>query len=307
MQPTHRAFGLTWSIGFDLPAFDRIDDTPCPYGESADVVVVEGSVRRPGADADWAGPVRAIDGPDVVFGSPAGPARIRVTGGQRIVLDRRDSSDEAVALLLMGPGPAIVLHQRGALPLHGSGVVTEAAGLLLVGHSGAGKSTVLGALVNRGYPAVCDDLAAVTVDGGVARVHPGTNVVKVWADSAESLGWPTEGLSRVRQELTKYLRPLAPRAGEAVRLTTVYCLSTHNDSKVVLEERLRAAKVNTLLDHTWQKMVVRRMGLQGQHFQRVVEVAGQVRVVAVRRPQGVPVEESGVVEEILADHTRAGG
>lgn len=300
MQPTHRAFGLTWAIGFDLPAFTRLDGSIAEC--SADVVIEEGPVSRPGPSADWAGPLRAVEGPDIVFGSPAGPARIRVTGGRRIVLDRRGSSDEAVALLLMGPGPAIVLHQRGALPLHGSGVISGSGALLVIGHSGAGKSTTLGALLNRGYPVLCDDLAAVTVDDDVAYVHPGTQVVKVWADSAASLGWPTDGLSRVREELTKYLAPIPNQAVGPARLASVYCLSTHNGSEVVLEERRQTAKFNALLDHTWQKMVVRRMGLQGNHFRQAVQVANRVRVVAVRRPQGVPVEESGLVEAILADH-----
>jgi len=202
----------------------------------------------------------------------------------------------------MGPGAAFVLHQRGVLPLHGSGIVTDHGAVLFVGHSGAGKSTLTGAFIDRGFPVVGDDLAAVSVPAdGHPTVAPGTTTLKMWADSVESLGWNTDGLERVRPELAKFVVPVRGRVDAPVRLAAIYHLGTHNGRTVVFEPRERAAKFNTVLDHTWQKMTVKRMGLHGIHFRRAVAIADAVPVVGVRRPDGVAVHDSGIVDLILAD------
>jgi hypothetical protein len=299
---THRAFGLTWAIPFDFPPFAVVED-----GGPADIVVVEQDVPRPAADANWAGPLRAVEGSQITFGMPDA-ARMLITDGNRIAFERHDTcTEESLRLLLMGPGAALLLHQRGRLPLHGSGIVTEKGAILLVGHSGAGKSTTLGALMDRGYPVLCDDLAAVDLDAsGRAVVYPGTQVMKVWSDSAESLGWATDGLPRVRPEFEKFVVTLREQTTEAMPLVAVYQLSTHNEPDVVLTPKTSTAKFNALLDHTWQKMTVKRMGLHGQHFERIVAVANQVRVVQVKRPVGVPIDENGLVDMLVADFNSAG-
>ncbi len=299
---THRAFGLTWHVPFDFPAFNTVDadgsDAP------ADVEVVEAEVPPVSAQAQWAGPLRAVENRCVTYGMPDA-ARMLISDGDRIAFQRHPGgSDEAFRLALMGPASALVLHQRGALPLHGSGIVTERGAILILGHSGAGKSTTLGAFMDRGYAVLCDDLAAVALTAeGRAVVFPGTRVLKVWADSAASLGWRTDGLPRVRTELEKYLVPLSGQSPDPVPIAAIYQLSTHNGREVQMRPRERAAKFNALLDHTWQKMTVKRMGLHMEHFQHVVAIANQVPVIQVLRPDGVPIDRSDLVERIEADFT----
>ena len=302
-RATHRAFGVTWAIPFDFPPYARIDDA---VGTDADVVIVEEPVPPAAADAIWAGPLRAVTGSAITYGMPD-EGRMRITDGNRIGFERLDGcTDEALRLLLMGPGAALILHQRGRLPLHGSGIVIDTpdgpAAILLVGHSGAGKSTTLGAFMDLGYPVLCDDLAAVDLDeDGRAVVYPGTQVMKVWSDSAQSLGWQTDGLPRVRPELEKFIVPLREQGSDAVPLVAIYQIVLHNEPDVVLTEKSSAAKFNALLDHTWQKMTVKRMGLHRQHFEHIVAVANQVRVVQVKRPDGVPITDHDLVDRIIAD------
>lgn len=297
LPATHTAFGVTWHLPMDFPPF-----APVEGFHPADVVVVEEPVPRPSPQADWAGPLRAVENGSVTFGVP-GAGRMRITGGNRIGFERHDDwTEESIRLMLMGPGAALVLHQRGVLPLHGSGVVTDHGAVLVVGHSGAGKSSTLGAFVDRGFTVLCDDLAAVTLeDDGTALVHPGTQVVKLWADSAASLGWDTEGLERVRPELEKFMVPLRHRGDAPVPLAAVYQVTAHNQPTLEMMVRERAAKFNVLLDHTWQKMTVKRMGLHGSHFTRATTIADSIRVVTIRRPEGVSVAENGLLDAILTD------
>jgi hypothetical protein len=258
------------------------------------------------------------------FGLP-GVARLLVRGGNEILVERQPDpgggaspklnpggaaspkldpggaaspklkdDDEMVRLLLIGTGAALLLHQRGLLPLHASAVVTPAGAALFMGHSGAGKSTLLNEFLRRGYPMLAEDLAAVRLDAdGVAWVEPGVQITKLWADSAAELGHSTEGLPRVRTEMKtemntaieKFVLPVADKlTRDAAPLAAIYLLSSHNQPTIHLEERRDARKFNALLDHTWQKLVVKRMGLHTAHFQRAIAVANQARIVRVQRP-----------------------
>ena len=103
--------------------------------------------------------------------------------------------------------------------------------------------------------------------------------------SAAVLEQTTEGLARVRPQLEKYVVPIGHAlATEAAPVAAIYVLSLHNQDHVALVEQRDARKFNALLDHTWQKLVVKRMDLHRAHFQQVTAVAAQTRITRVQRP-----------------------
>ncbi len=296
----HYAYGLLWQMPLACPEL-RV----APVGSATDVTVQYGELPPAPAHALAAGPLRQVTPEETRFGLP-GVARLLVRSGNEIIIERQpDADDEMIRLLLLGTGAALLLHQRGVLPLHASAVVTPAGAVLFMGHSGAGKSTLLNEFLRRGYSMLAEDLAAVRLDAaGVAWVEPGVQVTKLWADSAAALGQPTEGLPRVRAELEKYVLPVTDALADApARLAAIYVLASHNQPHVHLEERRDARKFNALLDHTWQKLVVKRMGLHGAHFQRAIAVANQARIVRVQRPDdGFRLKE--LADAVEADFTK---
>ena len=293
----YAAYGLVWRMPLACPEL-RV----APASAAADVIVQYGQVPPPPAHASAAGPLRQVTPGEARFGLP-GVARLLVRGGNEILIERRpEADDDMVRLLLVGTGMALLLHQRGLLPLHASAIVAPAGAVLFMGHSGAGKSTLLNEFLHRGYPMLAEDLAAVRLAAdGAAWVEPGVQTTKLWADSAAVLGQPTDGLVRVRPELEKFVVPVdGPLATAPVRLAAIYTLASHNEPAIILEERRDARKFNALLDHTWQKLVVRRMGLHTAHFQRAIAVANQARIVRVLRPdEGFRLQE--LADAIEAD------
>ena len=88
---------------------------------------------------------------------------------------------EAVARILLGPGMAALLSMRGAVVLHGGAVAVDGRAILILGNSGAGKSTFVAAMVAAGAAFLTEEVAALA-DG---------------ADGFEVLpGYPRIGLSR---------------------------------------------------------------------------------------------------------------
>ena len=88
--------------------------------------------------------------------------------------------------------------------MHGSVITEGETGILLTGHSGAGKSTTAHRFLAKGYHLVTDDVAATYFQDDAALVAPAYGHQKLWEDVLPSSGI---GYTRVNREVdgrTKY-------------------------------------------------------------------------------------------------------
>jgi hypothetical protein len=191
----YRHFGLTVEANVALPARAETGLGP------ADVLVeVTRARERPQVDPPW-----------LAVGEQAGVWRAPVDSGSRLRLQFASAEDswadfligdrgESVRLtladsadlddaceLLMASVFSCVLVQRGLTCLHASVVSIEDRAIALVGHKGAGKSTLALALARAGGRLVSDDVAAVSMRDGVWGVAVGRPALRMRPDSAASL------------------------------------------------------------------------------------------------------------------------
>ncbi|WP_428410164.1 hypothetical protein [Hyphococcus sp.] len=68
---------------------------------------------------------------------------------------------EMLGLPVLGPIMATVLHYKGYLVIHGSGLVMDGKLNVFIGHRGAGKSTTAACLLERGHQLFSDDLIVI--------------------------------------------------------------------------------------------------------------------------------------------------
>ncbi|MDJ0752148.1 MAG: hypothetical protein QNJ45_01415 [Ardenticatenaceae bacterium] len=275
------AFGLTWSLPFDCPELQPLDEERPP-----DVRVCLGDIPIRLKQARPAGPLMQVSPEKVLFYFP-GIGRYLVQGGREIIIDPENGVDHQVRLFLLGTVSALLLRQRGLLTLHASGVVAPKGAVLFMGHSGSGKSTLLASFLGRGYPMITDDLSAVAVNGAAPVVLPSFPNMKMWADSLALMGRESAGLKRVRSvDLDKFSVPVQVEMAPApVPLHAIYVLQPLNETELRLEPLAQAKKFNVFLDHTWQKLSLKRQGRHITHFQQVTAVANRVRVRRAYRPQ----------------------
>lgn len=128
--------------------------------------------------------------------------RILIESGTRVTCAvALGGSHRALGTALSSVGFAALLSQRGRICLHASAAEKDGRAFLIAGPSGVGKSTIVTALLERGYRMVSDDITVIDrgSDGNVWAV-PSFPAVRLLSDSVEVLqprGGAREGVDRL--------------------------------------------------------------------------------------------------------------
>jgi hypothetical protein len=219
----YRIAGLTVSSDVEMPgAYSEASD-PGP----ADIQIAAEPVPRVLEGAMAVGPTWAM-GPDQFLLRIPGIARFLLTGGRAIAYELEPAAGPGdVAAFLIGTAFGVLLHQRGLVVLHASGVELNGRAALFLGASGAGKSTLAAALAQRGYPLVTDDFCVVSPDpDGRPIVHPDGRLPKLWAQAIKHLDLGERQGRPVRGRLAKFYmeRMAAPTNVRPLPIGPVYAL-----------------------------------------------------------------------------------
>lgn len=220
-------FGLL--IESEVPLDEIVD--PCEPAGDADIRIVRMSPEQADAlvagaepysqvadaDAVWLQVLRAPDA--YILRWPEGLDVAIPDDGTTLLVAERGPLKDSVARLLLGHAISFALPAHGMETFHASIVDVDGEAIMLVGDSGAGKSTMVATMCLAGGRLIADDVAAVRLgsDGRPMAVPAGA---KVWIapDIAAGLGL-ADGESFGRPH--KVAAPLAV-APEAVPLTRVY-------------------------------------------------------------------------------------
>jgi hypothetical protein len=171
-------------------------------------------------------------------------------------------------------------YLAGALSLHGSAVRLASGALVLVGQSGAGKSTTAAALVQRETAAfLADDVAPIDWDGAVPFVSPVKDSFWLLDDTRAWLGM-ARGRSR-KSRLTP-----RERSSAAVPLTAVVHLEFDDSLNDLELTRLKGQETFLVLSQAhvcfpWDEAEAR------EHLEQRARLASAVPVFRMRRPRSL--------------------
>jgi len=228
-------------------------------------------------------------------------ARCLISHGGRIRVTPAAFATEAdirFAILNGALGPA--LHQRGVFVLHASAIDTPTGAVAFAGHSGIGKSTMVLAMMRQlGAKVLCDDIAAVTLQGDPAEavIDAGIPTINVWRDAAMHLGCPVDESRAIRPAIPKFMVSVGtgqqPHSGRRP-LNAVVLLEAHNESGFDLQTLTGKSAFAALRRYT-RGLRVAELVQRTAHFNMVSHLARAVRISLVRRPKA----EVGSIDRLV--------
>lgn len=283
---TYSAYGLQLFSDIRFPELDECTCSPLDdFGKEGPVYIQYGEVSPFPQAAECHQSYFSVEGNRITLDYP-GVARFAISEGVRLTVDPSpDVEDGTLHTYILGIGLAVLLHQRGHLVLHASGISVNGGASLFVGQKGAGKSTLTAAFTEHGFPFVTDDIAPLepSVDGG-RSVRVGLPLQKLWPDALHHLGRNPGSLPRLHSAVEKRLDRVHGRALRGtVPVGALYVLEYGPDLRITPLDGYHAFQ--EIVKHSFiPSNMIREMG-QAEHFALCDAVLRDIPLFRVQRPK----------------------
>ena len=212
-----------------------------------------------------------------------------MTAGRVIEVELELGAEERDATgFVLGTAFGILLHQRGALVLHGAAVAKNGRAIAICGASGAGKSTLAAALCRAGCSFVTDDLCVIGVDEKSRPVVlPDGRRLKLWKEAIDKLDLVARQGEVVREQFQKfYIEPFETN-DQPAKLSAIYVL---RDARPPLEagiESMALPDAMRMLDYEAYRPGLRaKIGQKPEMLRQAASLLGHTKVFRLVRPRG---------------------
>ncbi len=285
----YEAFGYGLGSDFPIPELTEANLEPTLHVTVSDVRVASRPDR-----SSWS----YVEGPHVYLGWK-GVGEFVVEPGQISVHPEPSASLERVRMFLLGAVMGVLLHRAGLLVLHGSAIRSGDGAVVLLAPKWGGKSTTAGALVERGWEPVSDDLVAIDFSESELRVRPAFPQLKLWPDSLQALGKDSAAIPRIHPEFEKRDFRVGGRFGtEPVPLRAVFLLE--RAAALSIEALDPLAALHAVMGHWYcarfEYETLVSLGLSSQ-FQGSTKLAHSVDCFRLEQPASL--ERIGEVAEAV--------
>jgi hypothetical protein len=298
-------YGLRVLSAFKLPELAAANMGP--ESASAQVYIHKGGVGPVSQEAVSIGPGQWACGSAVWLHYDA-TCRMLVRDGCEIVVEpSAHVDDRVIRQLVLGNGLAVILHQQGFLVLHGSAVAVDKSAVAFLGFSGAGKSTMTGALIDRGHAFVADDVVAVDMtDAARPIVFPAFPQLKLHPEAARALLRSASHSVPLHPDTPKLGRTVAAGFSQApLPLGAVYVLEESSRSNEPEIERLKSAQAMfSLIRHSYAAGLLAAQGPSRRHFEQCASLVRHIPISRLKRALRLP-ELPGVARLVEQDCPRA--
>ena len=210
-------------------------------------------------------------------------------GDHVIVEPYQNAEPKSIRLFLLCNAMAAIIHQRKLIPLHASGIVYNDGVVLIVGQSGAGKSTTIKALGNKGHQIFTDDVCVLKLHGNKILVIPSYPMMKLWESSFDllelgnindhhkiSLAFNKFGLFFHDKFILKWMR--------VSKIFNIVKSGFENGVSIQKLKGLEAFKI--IGENTYRNHYIDHMKLNRLHFEMVAGLLQQSDVFKISRPDG---------------------
>ena len=198
------------------------------------------------------------------------------------------ADEDWVKLYLNGQVLVALLHQRKIINFHASSFIHDGRGVMVLGDTGAGKSSLTVSFVLSGAGFLSDDLTPVIFREGIPYILSINRRVKIREGTALQLNIERGSLADAEAGTGKKYLTLGSAEVEDHKLYTVMRIETGDVQEPVFVEPTATDNFSLLRSEICSWEILAGMPeTETEYLQQLVKIVEQVRVVKVIRPVNI--------------------
>lgn len=212
---------------------------------------------------------------------------IQVNNGNDIqVFHAQHASFDALLPFILGRALGYALVQRNIVAVHGSGLCLNSKGIIIAGHSGAGKSTTSECLQAHGARFIADDTCSITENNGICYIHMAYPQKKISTSMARELGYDLSKCKKILDERDKRCIDVPPaQCIEESPLSAIYILNIDSQISVPMCQALcGAAKFMTFMEHIYMRDFFQNYQMPPIYMNKISQIINTVPLYLLSRP-----------------------
>jgi len=130
-----------------------------------------------------------------------------VQEGKNIIIEADENAEqESIRLFCLSNAFAAALHQRKTIPIHCAALIDKGELVLILGNSGAGKSTTMASLMKQGLMPFSDDVCVPLHNPRTGNISLFSSypMMKFWKETLELMGLENAVDRKIRPDMEKY-------------------------------------------------------------------------------------------------------
>ncbi len=208
--------------------------------------------------------------------------------GKRIIVEPyKNAEPNSMRVYLLCNAMAAIIHQRKLIPLHASGIIINGGVALIVGHSGAGKSTTIKALTKKSHKIFTDDVCVLKLKKGKVFAIPSYPMMKLWENSFDLLQLGDKNKDyKIWQDNNKYGVFFHDQfVSSWLPVVKIFKIEkTETSTEVTISKINGIEAFITIGENAYRSQYVEPMKLNALHFNIVNNLLIQCEVYKITRP-----------------------
>ncbi|MBN2633579.1 MAG: hypothetical protein JXR66_08490 [Bacteroidales bacterium] len=206
-----------------------------------------------------------------------------------------------VRLYLNGQVLVALLHQRKIISFHASSFVYDGRGVMILGESGAGKSSLTAAFVLKGDLLLTDDVTPVVLLGSEMRIMPLHGSIRIRKNTAEQLNLNSDKLREAEYGTGKQYLLTGNAREENYPLQTILKIEIGEVASPEFSKPTPADLFSYLRSEICLSEILPGMPeTEAAYFKQMVQIINKVQFVRVVRPAGIAIKDmQRAIEDFL--------
>lgn len=275
----YKIYGLNILSSFPLPELLPSEE------ERTDIKISLGSVPEKLAAASANGALWQSED-DKLLLDIKDAARFLIGGADEIIVAPYTKEiTEEIRGFLLGAVLGAVLAARGMVLLRAGAVAAKSGAGIFVGSCGAGKSTMVASLTQKGFSMMADDKVCLALSAdGVINVVPAFPQLRLLQHAAMKLNFPVTKAQFV-SAFAKFFVKVNDFEKKPAPLKRVYLLAANNKSDLeYVELNQFPEKYEILNNHVYLSAFVTKPQAKMMYFSVLSQAAKQIPMTVIDRP-----------------------